>query len=55
MNEITRFEVRGIRSRLQNGMAGLCEMLNPRGMPVEQGRILVQDRNEWKAVVNAEM
>ena len=34
-------------------MDGVTRALNERGMSVEQGRMIVRDRSEWKAVVNA--
>lgn len=34
-----------------NGMDGQCEVEH--SIPVEQGRVFVDDRKEWSAVVNA--
>ena len=54
--KITRPDVRGVRprGRPQIGwMDSVKRVLDPRGMSVEQGRVTVCDRNEWRAVVNA--
>ena len=34
-------------------MDGVKRILNERGMSVKQGRMIVHDRSEWRAVVNA--
>ena len=54
--KITRFDVRVTRPRGRprtGWMDSVKRVLDPRGMSVEQGRVTVSDRNEWRAVVNA--
>ncbi len=56
VKKITRSEVRGVspRGRPRMGwMDSVKRALGARRMSVEQGRMLVRDRNEWRAVVNA--
>ena len=48
--------MRGVRLRGRPHIGwidGVKRALDPRGISVEQGRVVVRDRNEWKAVVNA--
>ncbi len=55
-NWITRSDVRSVRPRGRPGMGWLDSVkrvLGARGMSVEQGRVLVHDRSEWRAIVNA--
>ncbi len=54
--KVTRSVVRGVRPRGRPRMGWLDSVkraLGARGMSVEQGRVLVHDRNEWRAIVNA--
>ncbi len=54
--KITRSDVRGVRPRGRPRMTWMDSVkraLGARGMSVEQGRIVVRDRNEWRAIVNA--
>ncbi len=56
VKKITRSDVRGVRPRGRPRMGWMDSVkraLGARGMSVEQGRVLVHDRNEWRAVVNA--
>ncbi len=56
VKKITRSNVRGVRPRgrpRMRWMDSVKRALGARGMSVEQGRIAVHDRNEWRAVVNA--
>ncbi len=51
VKKITRFDVRGVRPRGRPCMGWLDSVkrvLGTRGMSVEQGRVLVCDRNEWR-------
>ena len=50
------YNVRAVRLRGKPQMGWLDSLkraLNGRGKSVEQGRMIVCDRSEWKAVVNA--
>ncbi len=51
VKKITRSDVRGVRP--MGWMDSVKRALGARGMSVEQGRIVVRDRNEWRAIVNA--
>ena len=43
-----------IERKTTNGICGWCEKkLNERGMSVKQERMIVLERSEWRAVVNA--
>ena len=56
MKRILRSNMKGVRLRGRpriGWMDGLKRVLNERGMFVEQGRMIVHDRSEWTAVVNA--
>ncbi len=56
VKKITISDVRGVRPRGRPRMEWLDSVkraLGARGMSVEHGRVLVRDRNEWKAIVNA--
>ncbi len=56
VKKITRSDVRGVRARGRPQMGWMDSVkraLGARGMSVEQGRMLVRDRNEWRAVVSA--
>ncbi len=56
VKKITRSDVRGVRPSGRPRVGWLDSVkraLGARGMSVEQGRIVVRDRNEWRAVVNA--
>ncbi len=56
VKKTTRSNVRGVRprGRPQTGwLDHVKRALGARGMSVEQGRVLVRDRNEWRAIVNA--
>ncbi len=56
VKKVTRSDVRGIRPRGRPRMRWLESVkraLGARGMSVEQGGVLVCDRNEWRAIVNA--
>ncbi len=56
VKKITRSDVRGVRPRGRPRMGWLYSVkrvLGARGMSVEQGRVLLRDRNEWRAIVNA--
>ena len=56
MKKITRSDVRGVRLRGRPRMGwidSVKRVVDARGMSVEQGRVVVRDRNEWRAVVNA--
>ena len=56
VKRITGSDVRGERPRgrpRMGWMDGVKRALDARGMSVEQGRVVVRDRNEWRAVVNA--
>ncbi len=56
MKKITRSNVRGVRPSGRPRMGWLDRMkraLDVRGMSVEQGRVVVCDRNERRAIVNA--
>ncbi len=56
VKKVTRSDVRGVRPRGRPRMGWLNSVkraLGARGMSVEQGRVLVHDRNEWRAVVNS--
>ena len=56
VKRITRSDVRGVRLRGRPRMGCIdCvkRALDARGMSVEEGRVVVHDRNEWRAVVNA--
>ncbi len=56
VKKTTRSDERGVgpRGRPRMGrMDNVKRALGARGMSVEQGRMLVRDRNEWRAVVNA--
>ncbi len=52
VKKITRSDMRGVRPRM-GWMDSVKRALGARGMSVEQGRIVVCDRNEWRAIVNA--
>ncbi len=54
--KITRSDVRFVRPRGRprtGWMDSVKRVLDPRGMSVEQGRVVVCGRNGWRAVVNA--
>ncbi len=56
VKKITRSDVRGVRPRgrpRMRWMDSVKRALGVKGMFVEQGRMLVRDRNEWRAVLNA--
>ncbi len=56
VKKTTRSDVRGVRPRGRPRMGWLDSVkraLDAKGMSVEQGRVLVHDRNEWRAIVNA--
>ncbi len=54
VKKVTRSDVRGVRGRPRMGwLDSVKRALGARGMSMEQGRVLVHDRNEWRAVVNA--
>ncbi len=56
VKKITRSNLRGVRPRgrpLMEWLDCLKRVLGARGMSVEQGRVVVRDRNEWRAIVNA--
>ena len=56
MKRILRSNMKGVRLRERpriGWMDGLKRVLNERGISVEQGRMIVHDRSEWTAVVNA--
>ncbi len=56
VEKITRSDVRGVTPRGRPRMGWLDSVkrvLGARGMSVEQGRVVVHDRNEWRAIVNA--
>ena len=53
---ITRSDVVGGRPRGRphtGWMDSVKRALDARGLSVAQGRMIVRDRNEWRAVVNA--
>ncbi len=55
VKKITISDVRGVRPRGRPRMGWMDSVkraLGARGMSVEQGRVLVCDRNEWRAIVN---
>ena len=55
VKKITRSGVRGMRPRGRprtGWMASVKRALETRGVTVEQGRVIVRDRHEWRAVVN---
>ncbi len=56
VKKVTRSDVRGVRPRGRPRMGWLDSVkkaLGARGMSVKQGIVLVRDRNEWRATVNA--
>ncbi len=56
VKRVIRSNVRDVRPRGRPQMGWLDSVkraLGARGISVEQGRVLVRDRNEWKAIVNA--
>ncbi len=56
LKKITRSDLRSVRPRGRPRMRwldSLKKVLGVRGMPVEQGRVVVHDINEWRANVNA--
>ncbi len=56
VKKITISDVRGVRPRGRPRMGWMDSVkraLGARGMSVEQGRVVVHDRNEWRATVNA--
>ena len=56
VKRIVGSDMRGVRLRGRprtRWMHGVKRVLNERGMSVEQGMIIVCNRNEWRAVVNA--
>ncbi len=56
VKKINGSDVRGVRPRGRPQMGWLNSVkraLGARGMSVEQGRVVVRDRNEWRAIVNA--
>ncbi len=56
VKKITRSYVRGVRPRgrpRMGWMDSVKRLLGARGIYVEQGRVVVCDRNEWRAIVNA--
>ena len=56
MKRIVGSDVRGVmlRGRPQMGrMNSVKKALNEREMSVDQGRMIVHDRSEWRAAVNA--
>ncbi len=56
VKKITRSDVRGVRPRGRPRMGWMDSVkraLGARGISVEQGRIVVRDRNEWRAIVDA--
>ena len=53
---ITRSDARSTRQRGRPcivWMDSLKRVLDSRGMSMEQGKVTVHDRNEWRAVVNS--
>ncbi len=49
--KVTRSDMRGVRPRGRRRVGWLDSVkrvLGTRGMSVEQGRVLVRDRNEWR-------
>ncbi len=53
VKKVTRSDVRRVRPRGRPRMGWLDSVkraLGARGMSVEQGRVLVRDRNEWRAM-----
>ena len=43
-----------VERKIKNQMDGRCKRaLNERGMSVEQGRMIVHHKSEWRAMVNA--
>lgn len=56
MKKIVRSDVTGVRPRGRPRIGwidGVRRALYERGMTVEQGRIIVHDRSDWRVVVNA--
>ncbi len=56
VKKITRSDVRGVRTRERPQMGWLDDVkrvLGATGLSVEQGRVVVCDRNELRAIVNA--
>ncbi len=56
VKKITRSDRRGVRSRGRprtGWLDSVKRVFSPSGMSVEQGRLVVHDRNEWRASVNA--
>ncbi len=56
VKKVSRSDVRGVRQRGRPRMGWLDSVmraLGARGMSVEQKRVFVRDRNEWRATVNA--
>ncbi len=56
VKKITRSDVRGVRPRERPRMGWLGSVkrtLGAKGMSVEQGRMVVRNRNKWRAIVNA--
>ncbi len=56
VRKITRSDVRGVRPRERPRMGWLDSVkrvLGAKGMSVEQERVVVRDRSEWRAIVNA--
>ena len=56
VKKITRSDVRGVRPRGRprtGWMDSVKRALDARGLSVAQGRMIVHDRNAWRAVVNA--
>ncbi len=54
VKKLTISDVRGVRPRGRPRMGWLDNVkraLVARGMSVEQGRVVVHDRNEWRAIV----
>ncbi len=55
VKKITKSDLRGVRLRGRPRMGWLDSVkraLGARRMSVEQGRVLVRDRNEWGVIVN---
>ncbi len=56
VKKTTRSDVIGVRPRGRPRMGWMDSVkraLGARGMSVEQGRMFVRDRNEWRAIVKA--
>ena len=56
LKRIVRSNVRGVQLSRRPRMRwvdGVKRALNESGLSVEQGRMIVRNRSEWRAVVNA--